>query len=118
MTLMQKIQFHAKEKGYTLAALDRACGFSHGTIRRLDTVAPSVEKVASVARVLDISIDYLCGRTDSPSEFCNVPDSPDARYITDDDLRFALFSGKPATEAQLREVKRFAAFVMQRDSDQ
>lgn len=117
MTLIQKIQFHAKEKGYTLAGLDRACGFAHGTIRRWDSVVPSIDKVTAVARVLDVSIDYLCGQASSPNDFGPIPDDSGVRYITDDDLRFALFSGKPATEAQLKEVKSFAAFVMQRDSE-
>lgn len=52
----------AKEKRYTIASLERACGFSEGAIKRWSNVTPGIDKVECVANVLGCSIDELCGR--------------------------------------------------------
>lgn len=112
--MKDRIRQCARErKNMSLPQLEESLGFSAGLISKWEKSSPSVDKIAKVASFLGVSVDYLLGNTDDPN-----PPSASVRYITDDDLRFALFSGKPATEAQLREVKRFAAFVMQRDADQ
>ena len=73
MNLLEKIQALATQQNTTLAALDRDCKFAHGTIRRWGTVVPSVDKVCAVALRLHVSVDYLCGLTDSPSETLLIP---------------------------------------------
>lgn len=52
----------AKEKRYTIASLERACGFSEGAIKRWSNITPGIDKVECVADVLGCSIDELCGR--------------------------------------------------------
>lgn len=88
MNLLERIQLLAAQHDTTLAALDRDCGFSHGTIRRWGSVAPSVDKVCSVAVRLNVSIDYLCGITDSANDRSFIPSdqhlydlSPDEKQI-------------------------------------
>lgn len=55
----------AKEKRYTIASLERACGFSEGAIKRWAMITPGIDKVEKVADVLGCSIDELCGRASS-----------------------------------------------------
>lgn len=52
----------SKEKRYTIASLERACGFSEGAIKRWSNIIPGIDKVEKVADVLGCSIDELCGR--------------------------------------------------------
>ena len=112
--MKEKIKKLARErKNMSLPQLEEALGFSAGLISKWDRSSPSADKLVKVASFLGVSSDYLLGLTDDPEGFRRSG----VRYITDDDLRFALFSGKPVTEAQLKEVKSFAAFVMQRDSE-
>lgn len=53
----------AKEKRYTIASLERACGLSSGAIKRWAVISPGIDKIEKVADVLGCSIDELCGRS-------------------------------------------------------
>ena len=53
----------AKEKRYTIASLERACGLSEGAIKRWSMTTPGIDKIEKVADVLGCSIDELCGRS-------------------------------------------------------
>jgi len=80
MSLVERINQLCKENGTSLTGLERQLGFGNGTIRRWDKIAPSIEKVASVASYFGVSIDYLTGKTNErrPAE--------SVAAITDDDL--------------------------------
>lgn len=66
---------------------------------------PNGETLQKIADYFGVTVGYLLGEESSP-------DAP--RPITDEDLMYALFDGE-ATPAQLEEVKKFAAFIKQRD---
>ena len=59
MTLVEKIQMLCRNKGITLMGLERELGLSTSTVRRWDTMRPSVDKVLKVAQYFHISTDYL-----------------------------------------------------------
>ncbi|MBR5496302.1 MAG: helix-turn-helix transcriptional regulator [Oscillospiraceae bacterium] len=61
MTLVQKIQHLCTERGTTIAALERQAGLSRGSVRLWDKNAPSIDKVARVAKFFGVSVDYLSG---------------------------------------------------------
>lgn len=90
MNLLEKIQMLAAQKGTTLAALDRECNFAHGTIRRWGSVSPSIDKVCSVAVKLQVSVDYLCGVTDSAKELSFVPPDSHSFDITPDEKKMII----------------------------
>lgn len=64
LTLVQRIKELADEKKTTFAEIERKTGISNGQIRRWDTSSPKVENLQKVANFLDVSTDYLLGRTD------------------------------------------------------
>ncbi|MEG1745147.1 MAG: hypothetical protein RR215_06125, partial [Ruthenibacterium sp.] len=65
--------------------------------------------IAAIAAALHVSPAWLMCRTDDPS-------SPAGAAISDAELKFALFGGSAGvTNKQFEEVKRFAAFVKERD---
>lgn len=64
LTLVQRIKELADERKTTFAEIERKTGISNGQIRRWDTSSPKVENLQKVANFLDVSTDYLLGRTD------------------------------------------------------
>lgn len=65
---------------------------------------PDISLLKKIADILQTSVSDLMGETVKE------------RKPTDDDLKFALFGGDgDITDAQLEEVRRFAAYVKSRD---
>lgn len=61
--LYQRICELCKEKGTNVSQLERDCGLANATIRRWKDASPSVDNLAKVADRLEVSVDYLIGRT-------------------------------------------------------
>ena len=83
----------AKEKRFTIASLERACGFSEGAIKRWSSITPGIDKVECVANVLGCSIDELCGRqiVENPSFVQEAARSMNAEYTEDDFMLLQAF---------------------------
>ena len=74
---------------------------------------PNSEMLIRFANFYGVSIDYLIGKTDDPT-----PTPAKGSPATDDDIKFALFGGDgEITDEMYEEVKRFAAFVKQREKE-
>jgi len=73
-----------------------------------------------VADVLGESFDSLLGRDyiNQAEETKNAPTVSGERTVSEDDIKFALFGGDgEITDEMYDEVKRFAAFIKQREAD-
>ena len=57
--MLTKILEKCKEKGLTLAELERQAGLANRTIYKWNENVPSVEKVLAVANVLGVTVDEL-----------------------------------------------------------
>lgn len=57
--MYEKIKKLCLEKGITVAALERVCGFGNGTIRKWDEHAPSHERVKKVADYFNVSVAFI-----------------------------------------------------------
>lgn len=57
--MLTKILEKCKEKGMTLAELERQAGLANRTIYKWNENIPSVEKVLAVANVLGVTVDEL-----------------------------------------------------------
>ena len=62
--MFDKIQALCKEKGISLAELERQAGLNGRTIYKWREISPSVYKVFAVAKVLGVSIEDLIARED------------------------------------------------------
>lgn len=62
MDLLERIQEVCKEKGITVAELERESGIAQRTIYKWNQQSPSAERLQKVADYLDVSVDYLLGR--------------------------------------------------------
>ena len=68
---------------------------------------PNGTTAAKLAEYFGVTTDYLLGQTDIRAA---------ARTVSDEDIKFALFGGSgEITDAMYDEVKRFAAFIRQRE---
>ena len=59
MTIVERIQSKAKEKGITIKELEREAGLSNGIIRRWNDSSPQCNKLLIVANYLQVSLDWL-----------------------------------------------------------
>lgn len=64
-----KIKEICKNKKISISSVLDACSLSKSFIYDLEkrNASPSVDKIFSIAEYLDVSVDYLLGRTDDPS---------------------------------------------------
>lgn len=105
MTIVERIkELQVKKDGKTsLNKLEQELGLGKSTIASWATKKPSSDKLEKIADYFGVSVDYLLGREQTDD-------------VTDEDLMYALFGGE-GTDAQLEEVKKYAAFIKQRDKE-
>lgn len=65
-----------------------------------------MKMLPQIADYFDVSVDYLLGRTDSPSR--------ESAEIDENEIRFALYEGEKAllTDSDEEEIKNFVRFVV------
>lgn len=63
MELLNRLKDLCKERGITIAQVERGAGLALTTIAKWNRITPGIDKVASVADYLGISIDELLGRS-------------------------------------------------------
>lgn len=68
--MLQIIQELCTKRGLTIAELERKAGLGNGTIRRWGESYPSVDKAMRVAKVLNVSVEYLYNGTEN-----NIPNA-------------------------------------------
>ena len=73
---------------------------------------PNGTTAAKMAEYFGVTTDYLLCETEIP------PAPMGRREVSDEEIKFALFGGDgEITDAMYDEVKRFAAFIKQREAD-
>lgn len=55
--ILKKVEELVKEKGISIAFLEKKLGFGNGTIRSWDKSSPSIEKLKKVADYFGVSIE-------------------------------------------------------------
>ena len=94
----------------------RACtdiGLNRSAVAKWKTGGkPNGSTAAKLADYFGVTTDYLLGQSDerTPGEA--------TRKVSDEDIKFALFGGDgEITDAMYDEVKKFAAFIKQREAE-
>ncbi len=75
MTLFERVKETAKSRGYSLAELSRKADIGEKTIYTWkpsktypNGVTPSHEVLEKVAKVLNVTVDYLLGKNNTPAD--------------------------------------------------
>ena len=113
LAIIKRIELRLAELGMSKAEFYSKSGISSASYSQWNTgkYKPSDAKLNSAALALDTTVDYLCGKEKAPT---NIGE----RRINDDDIKFALFGGDgEITDAMYEEVRRFAAYIKQREAD-
>ena len=93
-----------------ISTLEKACGFSNGYLNPKKMTRIPYDRAVLIGEYLNIPASKILTGED--------PESTPARpAVSDEDIKFALFGGDgEITDAMYDEVKRFAAFLKQREA--
>lgn len=108
MEVFEIIKNRRIELGLTMKDVADAVGVSEGTVSRWesgDIANMRRDRIHALSKVLSID----------PAIILGIEDSTANRTVTDEDIKFALFGGDgEITDEMYEEVKRFAAYVKER----
>lgn len=100
-----------RQKGIAVSRLEADCGFSNGYLNPKKMTKLPYDRAQVIARYLEVSVQYILTGEDTDSV-------TDRNSVSDEDIKFALFGGSgEITDAMYEEVRRFAAFVKQREAE-
>lgn len=102
------------QKNLTPSGAAAKIGFNRAsvTVWKTKGSAPRQELLVKIADYFEVSTDYLLGKEKTPTEV-------GARVVSDDELKFALWGDcREMSDADLDDVRRYAAFVRERKKEQ
>lgn len=104
-----------EERNMTINELVKILDLSSGSPTAWKSGAtPRLSTVEKIAEYFGVSADYLSGTEETKKALT----ANGERSISDDEIKFALFGGDgEITDAMYDEVRKFAAFVKQREAD-
>ena len=111
---VQLVRDLCKEKNIPIAKLEKDCGFSNGYLNPKKMSKIPYDRAIVIADYLNVSADLIL----TGKEIDKAPTVSGERAVSDEDIKFALFGGDgEITDEMYDEVKRFAAYIKQREAD-
>lgn len=119
MTLGEMIRNYRESHVMSQRAFARRAGLSNAQISFLEKgvnpngkpFEPSFDTIRKVARAMGTSPEIILTECDDFKLTLN-----DSDMTEEDQIAFLLFDGEPVTRSQIEEVKRFAKWILERDS--
>ena len=101
-----------KAKGVSPNFVAREIGVSSGSVTAWKQgTLPRSATLSKIADYFCVSTDYLLGNEKAPA-------NDGTHSVRDEEIKFALFGGSgEITDEMYEEVKRFAAYIKQREAD-
>lgn len=106
MTLYERTTKLSKQRGYSLKNLAIKAGLAENSIYDWKKSTPKADNLQKVADVLNVSTDYLLGRTDE----MNLAQSNNELSGFDEEIMMA-FDGKPIPDEDKEKLLEFARFL-------
>lgn len=102
----ERIKELANKQGLSINALEEKLGYSRNTLYSLKKQKASTERMQEIADYLNVSLDYLLGRTDNPNIAGDTVTTPDGRVVDLSNLRerVVLFDGKPLSDDDVDKI--------------
>lgn len=114
MNTYEIIKELVKQRFMTVAQLERTLDLSNGSISKWAKSKPNSEPLEKVADYLNVSTDYLLGRTDDPSIAGGGSEPDDIDKIID---RAMFFDGMPLTDDDRRALRGIISGYMNSKGD-
>ena len=108
LDLYEKIKELAAQKHVSIRQIEEHLGYGNGTIRRWSKLTPGVDKVRTVAKYFNVSIDYLLGHDEKSSHQEPIDLAPLVDESKVDWDEWVSFDGKPLTD----EVKTALKLIL------
>lgn len=70
--IADRIKITAKAKNISISTMLSEIGLGKNTLMNFKTSMPKADNIAKVADYLDVSVDYLLGRTKEPAGYNNI----------------------------------------------
>ncbi|ANK66560.1 helix-turn-helix domain-containing protein [Loigolactobacillus backii] len=102
MTLVERIKEISNKRGWNLKTTAQKAGIGINSIYRWKDQTPTTHSLEKVADVLDVSVDYLLGKTENEN---TVYENKQSVELSDDDV-IMTFEGKPIPEEDRELIKR------------
>ena len=110
---VQLVRDLCKERNIPIAKLEKDCGFSNGYLNPKKMAKIPYDRAVVIAEYLGVSANLIL----TGEETKKVPTKKGERSVSDDEIKFALFGGDgDITDEMYDEVKRFAAYIKQREA--
>lgn len=84
MLTYDRIKMLCKKKGVTITGTEKELGFARGSLCKVDTNKPSMEKVQKLATFFNVSVDYLMTGEDDTKKLVPELTTKDERDIAKD----------------------------------
>lgn len=114
LAIIKRIELRLAELGMSKAEFYKKSGISSASYSQWNTgkYNPSRVKLQQAAAVLGLDLDYLCYGLEENKK---APTENGERSMSDEELKFALWGDcQDIDEADLEDVRRYAAFVRER----
>ena len=102
----ERIKELANKQGLSINALEEKLGYSRNTLYSLKKQKASTERMQEIADYLNVSLDYLLGRTDNPNVASETVTTAYGRVVDLSNLRerVVLFDGKPLSDDDVDKI--------------
>lgn len=105
MLTYDRIKTLCKQKGVTVTGTEKELGFARGSLCKVETNKPSMEKVQKLAEFFEVSVEYLTtGEEKENKEYYVNPETAELAQtlFENKDLRVLFDAAKDATPEDLQ----------------
>ncbi|HEM5060390.1 TPA: helix-turn-helix transcriptional regulator [Streptococcus suis] len=113
-----RIKELAKKQGLSINSLEEKLGYSRNTLYSLKKQNASTDRMQEIADYLNVSLDYLLGRTDNPRI---ASDEPEKFYFEGKEVdveRLAgtamRFNGKPLSDEDKKAIQNIIEIYLRK----
>ncbi|MGQ2283478.1 transcriptional regulator [Leuconostoc pseudomesenteroides] len=107
MNVYHRVTSLAKQKKISISSLEKSADLPNGTIYNWKNSKPNIDYVSRVAGVLNTTVDYLVGRTNTPNS-----DSESSPVDILDDETILAFDGMEIEESEKEKLRDYARYII------
>ena len=101
----EKIKELSKKRGLSLNQLEEKLGYSRNTLYSLKYQNVSTKRLQEIADFLEVSVDYLLGKSESPTIAANDQSGQTALNVEEMANSVMMFGGRELTEEKKKVIQ-------------